>query len=89
MTSQPIAYTYQAELLCPTCVIEALINQQAASIAARDMNEEEVLDQVAGANAIDREDEHSFDSGDFPKVVFATQLEGDCERCGQCGDFLL
>jgi hypothetical protein len=33
---------------------------------------------------IDREDERTFDSDTFPKVVFADQIEGG-EYCGGCG----
>ncbi len=29
-------------------------------------------------------DETTFDSGDFPKVIFSSQLE-DTEHCGACG----
>lgn len=81
-----VAYIYQAEELCPTCTIEALLRNGEASPAARDMNEETVLDQIAGANAIDRHDESSFDSDDFPKVVFASDADG--EQCDACGEAL-
>lgn len=79
------AYTYDGEILCPTCVIERMIERREASPAARDMGTEAALDQIAEANAIDRQDEHSFDSRDFPKVVFQSQIEDDteCDRCGK------
>ena len=82
-----IAYTYRAEILCPSCTIEAMIHQGDAAPAAADMRPEDVLDQVAGANAFDRYDETTFDSGDFPKVVFASSLEYD-EACECCGRFV-
>jgi hypothetical protein len=68
------AYTYRADLYCPECIVEPLIVTGEASQAARDMDPEEVLDQIAGANAINREDEETFDSDDIPKVAFANQL---------------
>lgn len=37
---------------------------------------------------IDRTDETSYDSGDFPKVIVADQVEAS-ERCGLCGTALL
>lgn len=77
-----VSYTYRAEQLCPTCVIEAMIRQGEASPGARDMNEEAALDQIAEANGIDRMNEYSFDSGDFPKVVFSSMV--DAERCDDC-----
>ena len=70
-----VAYTYRAALYCPEHLIEAMIANREASPAARDMDTEEVLDQIANANAIDRQDEHSYDSDDFPKVVFAADLD--------------
>lgn len=78
------AYTYQAETLCPECVIEVMIAKGEASPAARDMDTEEVLGQIAEANGIDRMDERSYDSGDFPKVVFHSDIEDEsCMRCGR------
>lgn len=37
---------------------------------------------------IDLEDEYSWDSDDFPKVVFADQIE-DTEYCGMCHEVIL
>lgn len=77
------AYAYRAEMLCPACTIEALISAGDAAPAARDMPAETVLDQCAGALAVDRDDEATFDSGEFPKVVHLDQVAAD-ERCGAC-----
>ena len=55
-----------------------------AAPAARDMFTEDVLDQCAGALAVDRWDETSYDSDEFPKVVFADWV--DEEVCGRCGE---
>lgn len=76
------AYTYNAETLCPECVIERMISQGEASPGARGMATEDALDQIAGANGIDRQDEYSFDSDDFPKVIFHSDIEDEtCDRC--------
>ncbi|MBI5738853.1 MAG: hypothetical protein HY997_23575 [Mycolicibacterium neoaurum] len=77
------AYTYQAEILCPACTIETLIAAGDPAPAARDMPAEDVLDQCAGALAIDRDDETTFDSDEFPKVVHLDHLAAD-EQCGAC-----
>ena len=77
------AYSYRAEILCPACTIEALIAAGDAAPAARDMAAETVLDQCAGALAVDRDDETTFDSDEFPKVVHLDQVAAD-ERCGVC-----
>lgn len=78
-----VGYTYNAENLCPACVIETLIAQGEASPAARDMPTEDALEQIASANGIDRMDERSYDSGDFPKVIFSSQVE-EGETCSNC-----
>lgn len=79
---QIVAYTYQADIYCPTCLIEKMIFKGEASPAARNMVEENVLDQCADAQGIDRYDETTFDSDEFPKVVFADQADDlDCIRC--------
>jgi hypothetical protein len=67
-------YTYKADNYRPDQLIELLIAEGVASPGARSLTVEEALDQIAGANAIDRYDEHSFDSSDFPKVIFVSQL---------------
>jgi len=41
------------------------------------MRTENALDQIAEANAIDRYDESTYDSGEFPKVIFADSVEED------------
>ena len=78
-----VAYTFRAENLCPTCVKRDVVGHQRA---AR-MWAEDVLDLAADEQGIDRDDESSFDSGDFPKVVFRDQLlVGEC--CCRCFDRL-
>jgi hypothetical protein len=53
---------------------------------------EKTLDQLADAQAIDREDESSFDSGVFPKVIlrgstepYSGPEEDQSTRCDHCG----
>ena len=76
-------YVYRADIYCPTCIIETMVAGGEASPAARDMSVEDALDQIADANAIDRYDEWSFDTDDFPKVIFSID-DDDC-YCGRCG----
>lgn len=82
-TDEIAAYCYRAEIFCPSCVIDAMIAAGDAAPAARDMSAEGVLDQCAGASAIERDDEVSFDSDEFPKVVFLHQLDerATCDAC--------
>jgi len=83
-----VAYAYAADIYCPACTVSELMARGLAAPAAADMDTEDVLDQIAGANAIDRDDERSFDSNEFPKVVFRDQIDSydDHNRCGSCGE---
>ena len=45
------AYTYQADIYCPACLIETMIADGIAAPAARDMLTDDVLEQCAGALA--------------------------------------
>lgn len=73
------AYTYRADLYCEACVVKLV----AGDPGFWTMNVEAALDDFAAAEKIDRYDERTFDSGDFPKVVFGTWLEED-EYCASC-----
>ena len=66
-----------------TCVIEAMIAAGLAAPAAREMAVESALYQCADALAVDRGDEPSFDSHEFPKVVLLGDIDED-DRCGGC-----
>ena len=77
-----VAYTYQADLYCPQCIAFRL-----SGWTTTVDNVERVLDAQAAHYGIDRSAESSFDSGFFPKVVFAHQLRGG-DRCGACGNEL-
>src|SRR4051812_27355757 len=74
------AYNFWAELYCPTRLIKAMIGAGIAAPAARDMPTANALDQCAEALGIDRADEHSFDSHEFPKDVFLDQAYDDDTR---------
>lgn len=65
----PVGYDYQSDSYHPSDLIEVLIRQGHLSPAARSMNPEDALDQLADSMGIDRNDERSFDSGEFPKVI--------------------
>lgn len=79
-------YTYRADVFCPVCVV-AQLPADVLSPAAFSMPTEDVLNQVAAYMTVDRFDEYSFDSDEFPKVIFAVQLD-DTELCGNCGEGL-
>ena len=76
-------YIYWADIYCPECIIEIMIARGDASPAARDMPPETVLDQCAGAMGIDRYDEATYDTDEFPKVAFVFHIV-DGDTCGRC-----
>jgi hypothetical protein len=82
------AFAFQAGLYCPGCIQVVLPEDPRydgwAVAQPTMMTAEDNLNEVATAFGINRQDESTFDSDDFPKVVFAGQLEGD-EYCGRCG----
>ena len=62
-----VGYTFRADLYCPGCaLIVAAERPLASSVEAQ-------LDLIAVRSGMDRQDERSFDSGDFPKVLFRDQ----------------
>lgn len=86
-----VAYTFRADTYCPACVIEMLPTGPGqrydgwALAAGVAMSTEDNLAELAVAFGVDRENEHSFDSGEFPKRVYADSLDGDFpEYCGHC-----
>lgn len=91
-----VGYTFNADQYCPEHIVEQLDGQ--APVVGSEA--ESKLDYIAGMLGIDRQDEHSYDSGDFPKVIFADSVHDGCsadngyepgqcgDRCGACGEFL-
>ena len=85
-----VGYTFQADNYCSGCIIDQLPTGPGqpydgwALVPGVFMPVEDNLDEIAYAFGIDRYDETSFDSEDFPKVIFSPQLE-DTEHCGACG----
>lgn len=76
-----VAYTYQAANMCPACIHRIFMGDDESTT-------EVVLDGSARYLGVNREDETSFDSGDFPKVVFADQVESN-EACDACGELII
>lgn len=86
-----VGYTYRAENYCPSCVRMRLADR--FPVAFYDTGSSgEMLDRAAAQLGIDREDERSFDSEDFPKVIFRDSAEAyeaeygpvEAETCGRC-----
>lgn len=83
-----VAYTFAADVYDVDCMKGiglARISRDNPSryVEYKDATTEEVLSVWAKELGIDPTDERSYDSGDFPKVVFRDQIEGE-ESCGAC-----
>ncbi len=87
-----VGYVFKADTFCPDHVVGRLPTGPSedfdgwALAHGVTMTAEENLDEIAVAFGIDREDERSFDSNYFPKVVFRGSAEES--QCGVCGKFL-
>ncbi len=81
---QIVAYTYQAEILCPGCTQKKVYATHLDSLspAAQDLTPEVMLDQLAEYLLL------GFDSDDFPKLVLASQVD-EAEDCGECGEAIV
>lgn len=81
-------YTFKAENYCPDCIIPAMsgVKEDIGYV----WSVEGVLDQIAGFIRVDRQDENTFDSGDFPKVITEQILsaDGGKSRCSNCNERL-
>lgn len=87
-----VAYTFAGGNYHPQCLRLPTGEGEAfdgwALAASVFMSVEDDLDQVANALQINRRDETTFDSDEFPKVVFLDQVvEGEC--CFRCGEDLI
>lgn len=84
-----VGYTYKASVYCPSDIIaavEASGDYEGWELAAGVvMSPEANLSEIAAAFGIERMDESTFDSDDFPKVIFSSQVEEPeyCETCGR------
>ena len=79
-----VAYSYYADLYGPCCILRAFHGGPTGEPPVAGMSIEQHLDLLARLRGVDRSDERSFDSGDFPKFVFRDVLES-CDDCGGLG----
>lgn len=76
-----VGYTFQAENLCVSCAARATGWSGHGDPTV-------FIDDAGRRRGIDVDDECSFDSDDWPKVIFECQVE-DPERCGKCNELLV
>lgn len=81
-----IGYVYKADTYCPACTVsEVRVDYNINTLYTG--NEEKQLRQMAWDLGIEYDDEYSYDSDNFPKVIFADQNEDD--YCGSCHEPLI
>lgn len=87
-----VGYTYKAENVHPRCLkldtAEGGAFDGWALASGVRMSVEANLNEVAAAFGIDRMNERTFNSDEFPKVIFADSIE-DGECCSACGTPLI
>ena len=84
-----VAYDYAADRYCLDCMVVTATERMEAAFpgaSARgdcDGFPDQVIATWARLAGIDFNDEHSYDSDEFPKVVFRDQLESEA-TCATC-----
>jgi len=80
-----VGYTYWADIYCPLCISAELLKRYEINdeCIVNCVDSEHELDTIGMLIGIDRYDEYSFDSDNFPKVIFSWQVE-DNEFCCIC-----
>ena len=82
-----VAYDFRADRYCPACIISVLTSTEeydgwATAPSLKPIPVEDDLSEIAHAFSIDRFSEETFDSGEFPKVVFRSS-----DDLGFCGNY--
>lgn len=77
-----VAYSFQADIVCPAC-IRKIATRQADLLPSESVTTDDALSEWAAMLGIDPNDESSYDSGDFPKVIMSSDADGT-ECCGEC-----
>jgi len=84
-----VGYTYKADEYCEDCIVEEVKQDFLRKYPTWGWPSESPsldLDQLAKFVAIDRDDEHSYDTDDFPKVILSYSESGDTpDTCCKCG----
>ena len=85
-----VGYTFNADNYCPNCIIDVLPTGDNEAFGGWQlangikMSVEDNLSEIAYAFSINRNDESSFDSDEFPKVIFADSEWDIKSVCGSC-----
>jgi len=78
-------YQYRAAEYCPEHAVRAVLDRDGLQGHGLSYVPEQALDLLARFRGINRENEHTFDSDEFPKVVLGYQAEDNDSTCDTCG----
>lgn len=80
-----VGYVYSADIWCVECMAtKAVTIFRNAGGKVESISTESNLNSAALYMGIDRHDESSFDSDEFPKVIFASDAtDEECTICGR------
>lgn len=100
----PVGYIYNADQYCLDCIVTMFVGDYPADANGNDGCQcaECVLDKAAEIRGIDRMDESSYDSSDFPKSIpYHNDIHAECQleesweehwscdgRCANCGEVI-
>lgn len=79
-----VGYVYKADIFCEKCIRRKLRVENFITEKERSHKTEDFLDLISEEMGIKRDDEYSFDSWEFPKVIFASDIELEIDYCSAC-----
>ena len=85
MNDAPEFYVYRADTYCSRCIRGKLIGSSAEPNYPEVIEPDALLTLAAEWRGIDRDDERSFDSDDFPKGPYVARSDESPTLCGRCG----
>lgn len=83
-----VGYVYKADVYCEKCIRRKLRVENFITEKERAHKTEDFLDLISEEMGINRLDEHSFDSNEFPKVIFASDIELEIDFCSSCSKLI-
>lgn len=78
-----VGYTYNADVYCVDCMFEMRVDV----CRTTECHGHKIVG-LTSQNEFKCTDESSYDSSIYPKVIFASSVEGP-DRCGKCGEYLV
>lgn len=81
-------YVFKAETFCPKCLRRKMYMDGFIDKTLKSQSTEDMLDLLADDLKVNRENEWSFDSDMFPKVIFKSDSELVPDFCTSCDKFV-